>query len=183
MFPIGEGSYTQVFKYFDDFYDKYFAVKRAKTDLDAKELERFYKEYEVMKSINSPYVLEVYRLDKNKNEYYMEFADFLLYDYILKNNQKLSFIARRKICLQIIRAFDAFDRIGLLHKDISPKNVLLKKYLEEVVVKIADFGLVKTVDSQLTSLETEVRGYFNDVTGLSTEGFKNYSKQYEYYAL
>ena len=104
-------------------------------------------------------------------------------DYILKNNQKLSFIARRKICLQIIRAFDAFDRIGLLHKDISPKNVLLKKYLEEVVVKIADFGLVKTVDSQLTSLETEVRGYFNDVTGLSTEGFKNYSKQYEYYAL
>ena len=183
MFPFGEGSYVQVFKYFDDFYDKYFAVKRAKTDLDAKELERFYKEYEVMKSINSPYVLEVYRLDKNKNEYYMEFADFLLYNYILKNNQKLSFIARRKICLQIIRAFDVFDRIGLLHKDISPKNVLLKKYLEEVVVKIADFGLVKTVDSQLTSLETEVRGYFNDVTGLSTEGFKNYSKQYEYYAL
>ena len=32
------------------------------------ELERFYKEYEVMKSINSPYVLEVYRLDKNKND-------------------------------------------------------------------------------------------------------------------
>lgn len=100
-----------------------------------------------MKSINSPYVLEVYRLDKNKNEYYIEFADFSLCDYILKNNQKLSFIARRKICLQIIRAFDVFDRIGLLHKDISPKNVLLKKYLEEVVVKIADFGLVKTVDS------------------------------------
>ena len=105
MFPIGEGPYAQGFKYFDDFYDKYFAVKRAKTDLDAKELERFYKEYEVMKSINSPYVLEVYRLDKNKNEYYIEFADFSLCDYILKNNQKLSFIKRRKICLQIIRAF------------------------------------------------------------------------------
>ena len=50
-----------------------------------------------MKSINSPYVLEVYRLDKNKNEYYIEFEDFSLCDYILKNNQKLSFIARRKI--------------------------------------------------------------------------------------
>jgi len=70
LFPIGEGSYAQVFKYFDDFYDKYFVVKRARTNLDAKELERFYKEYEVMKSINSPYVLEVYRLDKNKNACY-----------------------------------------------------------------------------------------------------------------
>lgn len=183
LFPIGEGSYAQVFKYFDDFYDKYFVVKRARTDLDAKELERFYKEYEVMKSINSPYVLEVYRLDKNKNEYFMEFADFSLYDFILTNNQKLNFMIRRKLCLQIIRAFEVFDRIGVLHRDISPKNVLLKKYQDEVVVKIADFGLVKTVDSQLTSLETEVRGYFNDVSSLSTEGFKNYNKQYEYYAL
>ena len=183
LFPIGEGAYAQVFKYFDDFYDKYFAVKRARTDLDAKELDRFYKEYEVMKSINSPYVLEVYRLDKNKNEYFMEFADFSLYDFILKNNQKLNFTIRRKLCLQIIRAFEEFDRIGVLHRDISPKNVLLKKYQDEVVVKIADFGLVKTVDSQLTSLETEVRGYFNDVSSLSTEGFKNYNKQYEYYAL
>ena len=183
LFPIGEGAYAQVFKYFDDFYDKYFAVKRARTDLDAKELDRFYKEYEVMKSINSPYVLEVYRLDKNKNEYFMEFADFSLYDFILKNNQKLNFTIRRKLCLQIIRAFEEFDRIGVLHRDISPKNVLLKKYQDEVVVKIADFGLVKTVYSQLTSLETEVRGYFNDVSSLSTEGFKNYNKQYEYYAL
>ena len=137
LFPIGEGSYAQVFKYFDDFYDKYFVVKRARTNLDAKELERFYKEYEVMKSINSPYVLEVYRLDKNKNEYFMEFADFSLYDFILKNNQKLNFTIRRKLCLQIIRAFEVFDRIGVLHRDISPKNVLLKKYQDEVVVKIS----------------------------------------------
>lgn len=36
---------------------------------------------------------------------------------------------------------------------------------------------------KLTSLETEVRGYFNDVSSLSTEGFKNYNRQYEYYAL
>lgn len=183
LFPIGKGAYAQVFKYFDDFYDKYFVVKRARTDLDAKELERFYKEYEVMKSINSPYVIEVYRLDKNKNEYFMEFADFSLYDFILKNNQKLNFTISRKLCLQIIRAFEVFDRIGVLHRDISPKNVLLKKYQDEVVVKIADFGLVKTVDSQMTSLDTEVRGYFNDVSSLSTEGFKNYNKQYEYYAL
>lgn len=181
--PIGEGSYAQVFKYYDDFYDKQFALKRAKANLNAKELERFYQEYEVMKSINSPYVLEVYRLDKNKNEYYMELADFSLYDYILKNNQKLDFMIRRKLCLQIIRSFEIFDTMEILHRDISPKNVLIKQYQEQIVIKIADFGLVKTIDSQLTSLDTEVRGYFNDISGLSMDGFMNYNKQYEYYAL
>lgn len=33
---IGEGSYAKVFKYKDDFYDKYFVLKRAKNDLDKK---------------------------------------------------------------------------------------------------------------------------------------------------
>lgn len=74
-----------------------------------------------MKSINSPYVLEVYRLDKNKNEYYIEFEDFSLCDYILKNNQKLSFIARRKICLQIIRLFMCLTELGFYIKTLAIK--------------------------------------------------------------
>ena len=112
----------------------------------------------------------------------MELADFSLYKYILKNNQKLEFKARRKICLQIIKAFEFLDEMNILHRDISPVNILIKKYQKELVVKIADFGLVKTTDSQLTSLDTDVRGYFNDISGLNTDGFMNYNKQYEYYA-
>lgn len=181
--PIGKGAYAQVYKYYDDYYDKYFAIKRADKNLDDKMLERFYKEYEVMKSLNSPYVLEVYRLDKNANEYVMELADFSLYKYISKNNQKLGFTVRRKICLQIIKAFEFLDGMNILHRDISPRNILIKKYQKEVVVKIADFGLVKTIDSQLTSLDTDIRGYFNDISGLNIDGFMNYNKQYEYYAL
>lgn len=181
--PIGKGAYAQVYKYYDDYYDKYFAIKRADKNLDNKTLKRFYKEYEVMKSLNSPYVLEVYRLDKNTNEYVMELADSSLYKYILKNNQKLGFKVRRKICLQIIKVFEFLDEMDILHRDISPRNILIKKYQKEIVVKIADFGLVKTIDSQLTSLDTDVKGYFNDISGLSIDGFMNYNKQYEYYAL
>ena len=66
---IGEGSYAQVFKYRDEFYDKDFVIKRAKKDLNKKEIERFKKEYAIMKELNSPYILEVYRYDERKNEY------------------------------------------------------------------------------------------------------------------
>lgn len=38
---IGVGSYANVFKYKDTFYNKFFVLKRAKKDLSEKELERF----------------------------------------------------------------------------------------------------------------------------------------------
>lgn len=64
--PIGEGSYSTVYVYYDTFYNKNFVVKKAKKDLLPKEISRFYKEYEIMKSIKSPYVLEVYSIDEEK---------------------------------------------------------------------------------------------------------------------
>lgn len=66
---IGECSYAKVFKYKDNFYNKYFALKRAQIGLNAKELERFKLEFDSMQSFNSPYILEVYSFDDQKNEY------------------------------------------------------------------------------------------------------------------
>lgn len=79
---IGEGSYAKVFRYRDEFYNKFFVLKRAKNDLNDKELERFKREFDVMNELKSPYVLEVHRYDEEKNEYYMEYADETLKKFI-----------------------------------------------------------------------------------------------------
>lgn len=63
---IGEGSYAHVYKYKDPFYKKTFVVKRAKKELNEKELERFKIEYESMKKLNSPYIVEVYSYNEIK---------------------------------------------------------------------------------------------------------------------
>lgn len=179
---IGEGSYAQVFKYFDKFYTKTFALKRAKKDLTAKELERFRREYAQMSGLSSPYVLEVFGYNEANKEYVMEFMDVSLDKYISTNNAKLSFQERVRLGLQIIRAFSYIHSKRILHRDISPKNILLKKYDDVVVVKIADFGLVKVVDSDLTSVNTNFKGYFNDPS-LVVEGFDKYGILHETYAL
>ena len=179
---IGKGSYAQVFKYFDKYYAKSFALKRANKDLDKKELSRFNLEYDQMRALNSPYVLEVFGYNKEKNEYVLEFMDSSLDDYILKNNTKLTSQERSRLCAQIIKAFLYIHSKNILHRDISPKNILLKIYDDVVVVKIADFGLVKVVDSNLTSLNTNFKGYFND-PGLVVEGFDKYNILHETYAL
>lgn len=179
---LGSGSYANVYKYFDSFYLKDFALKRAKKELDAKEIQRFRREYEQMRALSSPYVLEVYGYNEKNNEYVMEFMDSSLEKYISKNNAKLSFQDRVKLGLQILKAFSYIHSKNILHRDISPKNILLREYDDVTVVKIADFGLVKIADSELTSINTEFKGYYND-PALVTEGFDSYSILHETYAL
>ncbi|MBT2801638.1 protein kinase family protein [Halomonas sp. ISL-56] len=179
---LGSGSYANVYKYFDSFYLKNFALKRAKKDLNKKEIQRFRREYEQMSMLSSPYVLEVYGYNEKNNEYVMEFMDSSLDKYMLKNNSKLSFQDRVKLGLQILKAFSYIHSKNILHRDISPKNILLKEYDDVAVIKIADFGLVKIVESELTSTNTNFKGYYNDPS-LVTEGFDSYSILHETYAL
>ncbi len=179
---IGEGSYAQVFKYFDDFYQKAFALKRAKKNLNSTEIERFKREFESMKSLSSPYIVEVFRYNENDNEYIMEYMSKTLDKYVSENNAKLKNEQRRNICSQILRAFQYIHSKSLLHRDISPNNVLIKEYDDLVVVKISDFGLVKIPESSLTSLNTDVKGCFNDQS-LLLEGFSNYNILHETFAL
>jgi serine/threonine-protein kinase len=89
---------------------------------------------------------------------------------------------RKGLANQIIRAFQYIHAKGLLHRDVSPKNILLKLYDDVPVVKVADFGLVKIPDSSLTTVNTEFKGYFND-PALVVDGFHSYSVLHETYAL
>ncbi|WP_285004904.1 protein kinase domain-containing protein, partial [Lactococcus garvieae] len=115
-------------------------------------------------------------------EYTMEYMDYSLEQYISKYNNTIEYSKRKRLGTQILNAFNYIHSKDILHRDISPKNVLLKVYDDVDVIKIADFGLVKIPDSGLTAFDTELKGAFND-PALSQEGFKYYSMVHETYAL
>ena len=96
---IGEGSYAKVFSYIDPFYGKKFVLKRAKNDLSDKEKVRFKNEYEEMKNLSSPYVVEVYNFNEQKTEYIMEYMDKTLESYINENNTVLKQTDRKNLSL------------------------------------------------------------------------------------
>ena len=108
--------------------------------------------------------------------------DYTLDEYVTAHNSKLTIIQRKGIAQQILRAFDYLHSKGHLHRDISPKNILIKEYDDTLVVKLSDFGLVKIPDSTLTTADTEFKGYFND-PALVVEGFDTYNVVHETYAI
>lgn len=178
---IGEGSYAKVFKYKDPNYQKDFVVKKAKSDLNPKELLRFRREFKEMKKLNSPYIVEVYKYLDETNEYIMEFMDKTLDKHLKGTNSGLSIDKRKAICYQFLKGLEYLHSKNLLHRDLSPKNVLVKIFEDTEIFKISDFGLVKIMKSELTSLSTEVKGYFNDPQ-LKLDGYSNYTFEHEMYA-
>ena len=179
---VGEGSYARVFSYIDPTYNIPVILKRARPELDNKEIARFRQEYDVLKTLHSPYIVEVYTYDDLNNEYTMEYMDESIYDYIRRVNATLTLSERKNIIAQICRGLSYIHSKGLLHRDISLTNVFVKHYEDVVVVKIGDFGLVKLPESTMTSMYTELKGSLND-PDLIHVGFANYEMCHETYAI
>ena len=178
----GEGSYARVYNYIDPFYDMPFIVKRAKPGLDQKALSRFRQEYDTMKKLHSPYLVEVYSFNDTKHEYTMEYMDETIRDYINRKNNTLTLIERKKIIYQICKGLNYLHSKNVLHRDLSLTNVFVKHYDDVDVIKLGDFGLVKLPDSTLTSTQSEFKGSLND-PDLINVGFSNYEMCHEIYAL
>lgn len=178
---IGTGSYANVFSYVDPDYGIKFAVKRAKKELSPDDLARFRREFDTLKKLSFPYVIEVYRYDETRSEYRMEFCDSTLENYVAKRNSDLKSAVRKRIALQFLYGINYLHLNDVLHRDISLRNILVKQYDRgAVLVKLSDFGLAKHSDSELTRTGTEMKGTIVDPY---LEKFSDYDMPSEIYAI
>jgi hypothetical protein len=178
---VGEGSFATVSKYKDREYGIDFAVKILKKKSDDREKKRFQKEFEILKSLNSPYILEVYVFDRKRQRYTMEYCDTTLLKLFREKNDKLNFYMRKRIAQQFLYGLSYIHYKKILHRDISLNNILIKKYdLGVIGIKLSDFGLVKDINSDFTNTNTDMKGTIIDHT---LSKFKDYSIHNEIYSI
>ena len=162
---VGEGSYAIVHKFVDPNYDITFARKRLKKNADDGDVERFRREYEIMKGLDFPYILKVYRYNDAENSYTMEFCESTLEEYVKRRNNQpqFDFSVRRRIALQFLYGLNYLHLKQICHRDLSLKNILLRVFSDgAVTIKLSDFGLAKPQGSDLTKTESEIRGTIVD---------------------
>lgn len=178
---VGTGSYAIVHSYVDPDYGIKFALKRAKKNIGERDLKRFKIEFEHMKRLSHPNLVEVYHYDDDRNEYRMEYCDETLRTFIAKRNGTLQPHVRKNVALQFLSAVSYLHREGILHRDISLQNILLRVYGSgDVQVKVSDFGLAKDLSQAFTLSNTEMRGTIRDPMLAS---FKDYGVANELYSI
>ena len=134
-----------------------------------------------MKRLSHPNLVEVYKYDEDRHEYRMEYCDETLRDFIRKRNSTLGSAVRKNIALQFLSAISYLHREGILHRDVSLQNILLRVYGSgEVQVKVSDFGLAKDQSQAFTLTNTEMRGTIRDPM---LTLFKDYGVANEMYSI
>jgi serine/threonine protein kinase len=159
--PIGEGAFAVVHRFTDPNHGLTLARKKLKPTADDREKERFKREFELMKELQFPYVLEVYQFREADWSYTMEHCDVSLEQYVERRNNQpaFGFTTRKRIALQFLYGLNFIHSKGHYHRDLSTRNVLLRTFGgSAVLVKLSDFGLAKRKGSEFTATETELKG-------------------------
>ncbi|XP_059402935.1 serine/threonine-protein kinase SIK2-like isoform X1 [Carassius carassius] len=110
-----------------------------KTQLDAVNLEKVYREVEIMKLLDHPHIIKLYQVMETKNMLYLvtEYArNGEIFDYLASRGRLSEMDARRKFW-QILSAVEYCHERNIVHRDLKAENLLLDAHMN---MKIADFG-------------------------------------------
>ncbi len=153
---LGVGGMGEVYLAQDTMLDRQVAIKflSEKFSTDGDRLSRFIQEAKSASALNHPNILTVYEIGQIEDRHFIatEFIDGeTLNRYFTAEKIPLQSIL--EIAVQIASALQAAHQAGIVHRDIKPDNIMIRK---DGIVKLLDFGLVKlTETADATKLEMD----------------------------
>ncbi|OQV13360.1 Serine/threonine-protein kinase SIK2 [Hypsibius exemplaris] len=110
-----------------------------KSRLDEANLQKIYREVQIMKQLDHPHIIKLYQVMETKNMLYLvcEYAsNGEMFDYIA-NYGRIPEAAGRRIFWQILSAVEYCHQRNIVHRDLKAENLLLDVNMN---IKLADFG-------------------------------------------
>ena len=142
---LGAGGMGEVYLANDTKLDRKVALKILPSDVvDAKSsdrVRRFVQEAKAASALNHPNILTIYEIDEVDSEQFIatEFID----GETLRTRIRTSPFKPADaldVAIQIASALSATHSVGIIHRDIKPDNIMLRR---DGIVKVLDFGLAK----------------------------------------
>jgi len=148
---IGEGGMGTVYKAKDTKLDRFVALKFLPSQIASTEDEkaRFIQEAKAASAMNHPNICTIYDIQEDEGKLFivMEYIDGVT---LKDNTQTLSDKKILEYSAQIAEGLAAAHEKGIVHRDIKPDNIMIRK---DGIVQIMDFGLAKLyTDSEVSRL-------------------------------
>ncbi len=175
---IGRGGMAEVHVALDTRLGRTVAVKIMRADLanDDIFLARFRREAHAVAQMNNPNIVNIY--DSGEELVSSESGDterlpYIVMEYvkgqtlrdIIKVNGALSQRDCEQVMLGVLNALDYSHRMGIIHRDIKPGNIMIS---EQGAVKVMDFGIARALDDSATTM-TQSQGVVGTAQYLSPE--------------
>jgi serine/threonine protein kinase len=143
---VGKGGMGRVYKVFDKKIKENIALKLLKPEIasDLRTIERFRNELKFARKISHPHVCRMYDLGE------LGQMHFITMEYVSGEDLK-SFIRRAghltepkalSIAEQITEGLAEAHRLGVLHRDLKPQNVMIDR---DGNAKVMDFGIARSL--------------------------------------
>lgn len=156
---VGEGGMSEVYKAKCNKLNRFVAVKILKKQFaDNKEIsQKFKREATAIANLSDTNIVNVLDVGTQEDIDYivMEYISGKTLKELIYYSGKLSYNTAIKIALQIAKALDCAHRNNIIHRDIKPQNILVTESGE---VKVTDFGIAKSTDSQTITNTTSIIG-------------------------
>src|SRR6266581_537309 len=114
---------------------------------DAERLKRFQQEAHALVGLNHPNILTVYEIGEDHSTHYI--ASELIEGETLRQRLTRGRIEvgdAVDVAIQVASALAAAHETGIVHRDINPGNIMLRR---DGYVKVLDFGIAKLAEQEL----------------------------------
>lgn len=141
---LGEGGMGVVYKAWDMDLERAVALKMISPSFshDERFMKRFRSEARALAQLENSHIVSIH--DLKETEYglliVMQYVDGVTLADMLQPNKSIPYQDALPIIKQILVAVSHAHRIGVVHRDLKPKNVMITR---QGVVKVTDFGLAK----------------------------------------
>jgi serine/threonine protein kinase len=145
---LGEGGVGMVYKGVDTMLDREVAIKVLRPELASQTsvVERFRSEAVTLAKLSHPNIATLYSLFRDGQDLLMvlEFLKGETLDHTLYRRGKIAVEEAIPIFCQALEGINYAHRLGIVHRDIKPGNMMLT---EEGIVKVLDFGIARLLGS------------------------------------
>ncbi len=158
------GGMATIYEALDTRLDRRVAVKIMHAHLaqDEQFVERFIREAKAAAALSHPNIVAVQDQGWNQSGIpavfiVMELVDGHTLREYLNERGKIAAVDGIKFLLPVLSAIGAAHRLGIVHRDVKPENILVSK---EGRIKITDFGLAKgaMIGSTMTAESSVILG-------------------------